>query len=534
MPGLLVRYMFSELVRVTALATAVVVVVIAFGAAIKPLAGDDLLSPLQTLKYIILAIVPMMQFALPFAAAFAATIVLHRMTSENEILVMAASGLSYRRVLQPLFALGVALALAMVVLTQWVIPKFWGMMEQTLSRDVTRVFQASIDSGRPFQLGDLQIHADQLRVITNPSDVNADTRLFLSRVAAAEMSPQGRIVTDVTASRGVVDIYRDQYATYLKLRLLDTVAFNGRTGELGWGPEISPDRAIVIPNPSKNEPRAMTQQALLRMRDQPTMYGSVRNARQAIIDRLREHNMFKALHDRIEQDNTVQLQQYGTQQRVCTITAESMSGNQFVSDDAPVEVTHYENDRPVRRLQCRRATLQRSAGASVGDGSFDLVLDDVQVTDLRSNGSTNSRAQLVLPGLSLDALANDDIHTWSSQELINRARDRHPRLTERLQSEIDEIRDEIVGRLNKRYALSLTALLLPVVGGTLAVLLRNSQPLTVYLIAFMPAILDLIVISGGEQTVRQGYVVEGLTLLWSGNALLALIFLGVFIRLARN
>ncbi|MHC5007046.1 MAG: hypothetical protein ACYTGF_06770 [Planctomycetota bacterium] len=60
MPWLLYRYLLGELLRVFALCASVLVLVIAFGAAIKPLAGDDLIGPLQTAKYIMLAAVPML------------------------------------------------------------------------------------------------------------------------------------------------------------------------------------------------------------------------------------------------------------------------------------------------------------------------------------------------------------------------------------------------------------------------------------------------------------------------------------------
>ncbi len=92
MPRLLFRYFLRELLRVFGISAAVLVLVIAFGAAIKPLAADDLFGPLQTAKFILLAIVPMLQFALPFAAGFAATLVLHRMTGDNEILAAAVGG----------------------------------------------------------------------------------------------------------------------------------------------------------------------------------------------------------------------------------------------------------------------------------------------------------------------------------------------------------------------------------------------------------------------------------------------------------
>ena len=73
MPRLLDRYILTDLLRTVLLTTGVLVMVIAFGAAIKPLASESLLTAGQTAKYILLAIVPMLQFALPFAAGFAGT-----------------------------------------------------------------------------------------------------------------------------------------------------------------------------------------------------------------------------------------------------------------------------------------------------------------------------------------------------------------------------------------------------------------------------------------------------------------------------
>ena len=58
MPLMLYRYILKDLMRVILLTTVVLVTVIAFGAAIRPLADDQFLGPLQIIKYIMLAIVP--------------------------------------------------------------------------------------------------------------------------------------------------------------------------------------------------------------------------------------------------------------------------------------------------------------------------------------------------------------------------------------------------------------------------------------------------------------------------------------------
>ena len=112
--------------------------------------------------------------------------------------------------------------------------------------------------------------------------------------------------------------------------------------------------------------------------------------------------------------------------------------------------------------------------------------------------------------------------------------DRVLRRVESLKDRITDLRLQIESRLQRRYALSLTAMLLLVLGGTLAMVLRGSLPLVIYVWAFVPSILDVILISGGGHMVRSGQVALGTVVLWSGNALLAAIIGFAYSRLIRN
>ena len=123
-----------ELLKVMVLTTAVLVVVIAFGATIKPLV-QNALDPVDVVKYAVLAGVPMLQFALPFAAGFASTLVMHRMAGDNEILAMSVSGVSYRRILTPVFVLGLLLTVIMFLLVNFTVPHFWNLMKEMIARD---------------------------------------------------------------------------------------------------------------------------------------------------------------------------------------------------------------------------------------------------------------------------------------------------------------------------------------------------------------------------------------------------------------
>ena len=64
--------------------------------------------------------------------------------------------------------------------------------------------------------------------------------------------------------------------------------------------------------------------------------------------------------------------------------------------------------------------------------------------------------------------------------------------------------------------------------------MRHSLPLAVYLWAFLPALLDLVLISSGSSMIRSGSVNIGLLIMWSGNLILALMIAGAYMRLSRH
>jgi hypothetical protein len=71
-------------------------------------------------------------------------------------------------------------------------------------------------------------------------------------------------------------------------------------------------------------------------------------------------------------------------------------------------------------------------------------------------------------------------------------------------------------------------------GALLAAVMRSAQPLTIYLLAFLPSIGAVLVISGGEQMMRGGQLAGGLAVMWSGNGLLLLISAFSFFQLSRH
>jgi lipopolysaccharide export LptBFGC system permease protein LptF len=542
MTRLLDRYILGELLRVIGLTTAVLVTVIAFGATIKPLAGNNLLDAAQTAKYLALAIVPMLQFALPFAAGFGATLTLHRMASDNEIQAMAVGGINYRRVLLPVAGLGLALFLVMVLLTQWIIPQFWTAIEQMLATDITKVFAASIRRGEAFEFGRLQVYAHDIIPQSEPEGPQGpQTRLILVNVAAATLDDDGRIVADVTASQAAADVYRRDGRTIIKLVMKDSMGFSP---ESGLAELERAEHTIVIPGPMRDNQKTMTQGQLLATMRDPDDFAQVVEARLGLIEAIATAEARKAVDALLRAQGRVELiaeadGPQGPKHRYI-ISAERMHDDELVArSGGRVEILEVDGDVPVRRFTTASAKLARPAGKGIDSASvFDLVLGKYEVVDLKREG-TNTRVGLTIPNVAPLGYQSSNFQELPSQalyqrgDLVQKGDERVQEGIRRLHDEIVEVQFEATSHLLQRYALSVTALLLLVLGAVLAIWLRHTLPLTVYFWAFVPAVLDLILISAGHQLLRDGRL-SGHLVMWSGSALIVGVLAMAYFKLARH
>lgn len=543
MPLLLFRYILLDLLRVVTLTTVVLVSVIAFGAVIRPLAEDQILGPGQIAVYIMLAIVPMLQFALPFAAGFASTIAFHRMTSDNEFVAIAASGISYRKVLLPIILLGLVLTGVMVFLTQSMIPKFWGLMEAAITRDVTEIFQRKIENGQPVAIGRTLIYADRIIRQKNPSDTGAQSRLVLLGVAAAELDDEGRMVTDITALQAAIDIYQREDTTYIKLVMTDTVVYKNETGELIRMNIVEPE-AVAIPGVMRSQARAMTRRQLLDLRTHPEGYAKIQTIKVNLADALVDDEIWSEINRRLRDSGRIIFHDTVIPDRRYAITADGIEDGRFsFSDERIVEVVQADGGVTSRRYRGNHVTLRRMPDRVARTPRFELLLFDVEVTALSPSGSepsVNFRKRITLTTISIDIFPSEKLADMPLESVLERARSRRQRNhnIDNIVHELDEnmrgLQWEVSARLLKRYALSVTAALLLALGAILAMWLKQSQPLVIYLLAFLPSVLDLILISGGEQMMRDGNITIGKIVMWSGNTILLGIIFVTFKRLARH
>jgi hypothetical protein len=85
-----------------------------------------------------------------------------------------------------------------------------------------------------------------------------------------------------------------------------------------------------------------------------------------------------------------------------------------------------------------------------------------------------------------------------------------------------------------RFAQSASIVLVLLLGAVLAVAMRQAMPLTVYILAFIPAVANIFMVSGGQLMMSGGSLVTGSIVMWGGNLVLLAALFSIWRRLVRN
>ncbi len=546
MPWRLYGHLLKELLKTMALTTGILVTVIAFGAAIKPLA-QNLLGPMQTMLYVSIATVPMMQFALPFAAGFAATLVLHRMAVENEIMALSACGMSYRKMLYPLAGLGMLLLIIMLGLGHWIIPKFAEQLTRIVTKDAPTLLVSQLQRGETFRFDDHQIYADEIHTVAQPPGTDAELRLLLIGLVAVKGDPDQDPEVEFTAEYATVDIYRRPGTTYLKFALGDSTSYSRDQHMLVSAPEATPE-AVRILQEANDSPKYWTLNKMQQFRTNPDVSSAVRMECESLDNTLRQLDDWRAIVASIGRTGVVELAE-STGRWTYRIEADTIAQNAALThrDGSPVVIDEFDRGKATRRATAELVSLVPNRAATVGRPQFVLHAPDAQTVSLQSGLSNVGRWDSSLLDLSLptsgpspprrDARTLIELADRTSLDqipLASKWKEWIGQLTRKIESEIHEKSTDLSARILQRWAISLTAPLLLLTGAVLAMWRRHSLPLQIYMLAFIPSILDILLISGGEQMFRGDKLFFGTIVMWSGNAILLGTLLTAYFRLSRN
>jgi len=521
--------MLVDVLRQFAITAVILVIVIAFGAAIKPLSTDSLLTGWYTMKYLLLAIIPMLQFALPFSGAFAATISLHRMAQDNEFIAMSVSGQSYVRLLAPMALFGIILTIIVAILAQSIIPMFIGKMAQAMTADLPRLLTNSIRQHTPFVQGDLVIWAEEIYLDTK----NNDERMVLDQVAVARVDKNGNAKMYFTSAAAIIEIQRVDNQTSLFVDTRDTTQWTrGDDGEgvLRGAREGHLTHNIELPSLTSQRLTALSRSELLYLKDHPMEYHYVHRAATSLKVALIRQDYLSTLDKKLLADGTLTcVATSGGRQFI--VSSSGLEGTDFIP---PITVTTIIRNGEKSILNPKYATFILDHTDTGEISSVTLQMQDVIVG--AGEVGENQRGELVVPSLKIQGVSPPefDINQSISSLLHLAENNKSPNVQStkaNLTRHLVALDNHIAGRIGQRWAVSMLPILAILLGSLLA--LRNAElmPLNVYAKVFVPTVIALLLIFSGGQMIRDASEFTGFTVMWIGNVGLGALVIYEWLRL---
>jgi hypothetical protein len=534
-PWTLWRHVAWELFRTFFVTVSIIVTVIAFGAAAKPLA-EDAIGAETVLKYVGLAMVPMMQYAMPFAAGLAATLTLHRFATDNEVLAMSAGGMSPAKVFAPVLLVGTPLLGVMLALVLWMIPAFYTRMQELATADATQMLVASVARGEALRADRLMIYADTAREVAPPPGVRR--RLELTGVAAIELAPSGAgaVDTEFTAEGAFVDVHSTPRGAVAKVALTNASVYRPREGTLITVPRAEPEAAAIYGSFDRG-PKFLSIGEIAALRRDPDRATPVRGAKHALAARLAERDLWACVDPMLARGR-VELAEAGSGREV-VIEGAAREGARLrpAAAGGTFRLLERVDGRAVRSAVVGEATLR-----AVCEPGFPprMALSVPAAVSARDEVSG-------LPGRwspQIDDLvpAGCRVPDWaaaSSAELLREADGAagggaFASPAAALRAAVSRVSNDADSYVSNRLAQAVSVVLVLLLGAVLAVAMRHALPLTVYVLAFVPAIASIIMIASGRQMMASGSYWGGFAILWGGDLVLAAALWGAWRRVARN
>ncbi len=560
-PFTLLLAITKDMWRLLFLTTAVLVTVFSFATCIKPL-SDGKLDASDLPMFMLLASVPMLAYALPFAGAFAASLTYYRLATDNELTASQASGVSLKRLLLPSLVTGLILGAALLILNEQVIPRFLRHMERLITADIPKLLAASVERGQPLRIGDTIIYADSVHVVEDldPS-IGATDQLVLGKLVMITVDRNDNVVSEATATSSGIWIYPPELTTdgtnrafsVLAVKLLNSVATQRSPGS---PPTLvqskSTEVSLSVSNFFKDNPKFATWGELRALRETPEKLNRIDLNRRDLAFWLGQRQLMQALVVTLEKDKSVTLTRDDDNESI-TLKASGLvetpqgwiarpltPGSKIDIEilrrggrDGASVLTRYSAERVVLTPNPREERNERKL-------KLRLDADNARVNSGNSADSSSApgiprytRSDLTFASNPIEDLLKSPLSrllTIADSPLTD---DPTRKAADDLRKNLVNLFRDITSKQHERLAFAASTFLMVLTGAVTAIRMQRRLPLVVYLWTFFPALACVVTIAGGQQ-LNRSIGANGLILLWAGVIILAIHTYRSYARIARN
>jgi lipopolysaccharide export system permease protein len=543
MPWTLYRYILFDLLKLLVLSLAVLVVLTSAAVAIKPL-SEGLLTPGAFLNFIFYTIPSMVTFTLPFAAAFAGCLVYLRMVNANEVLACRASGMSYPTILGPAAILGVIMAVTLLWLNHWVIPKSLAQAQRQLEQDIPKMLVSKVKNGQPMEIRygrlDAILHADvaddsQTPPVIPGASNQPNRMILLNGVALVVNNPMTKRVRFYgTAEQADILTFQVGRQTWATLQLRNPSYYNAEKEEFAAveEPLLQP---FVIPQTIASRIELQSISDLLALRKNPESYPDVHTTKVNAIKpfvplelaRTTLQALEKAQGKGIWLTSPVDGQRYRLKGKVVSTKNNEINIAGFAPDEASIEVWDAKQER--RRFKAKTIKLSAKSDDLDLEPYFNITLTDSTLVN-SSSGPASKRPEVKLPRATAPEPIAQKLLDLPGHDLARQLMTQNPKgsyLYDRgvdIDYSIDRVLRKVTAEMNRRAATSMASLIIMVGACVLAIRMQRRRPLEVYFWVFLTTTLTVIFVQTGTNIVGDpdSSLIFGQIILWTGCAISAL------------
>jgi len=544
-------YIFKDLLKVFGMASGALAGIMSFVALLRPLTqnGLDGSQVLLLIRYFMPA---MSTYSIPVAALFATTVVYGRMSADNEITACRASGISFGWMTMPAILLGILVGIMSLFLLCFTVPNATMRGEQVIYSNLAKLIAHQIEQTHQTGLGDFTVFAQEASLPPadpqHPDEQVVVLRgpLIMTYYTPPGMPPGYHCAKEFWSSgKATAFIHEnaDDSSAQLTVALDDGVTFprdfaetktsSGAVSTAIFGP-------VAIPSPLAQKTKFMSVYELEDLRKDPSRGKDVK----AVLNDFIREDQASALLQRLAQDlqspaGRCELHSgEDTYFLSANPAAVTIRGSAMTITGNPIQFRQESGGQIRLTATGPLCNLGVSTDPDNDQAFITLDIKDAKVDsgELANSAPLSRKFAVPLPP-DIAAYKFRTVDQYRGGTIRNRG------ALKKLLFAYTDLANHIISELNGRLAFVVSCLFLVVVGSSLGMMFRSGNFLTAFAVSVIPAMLSTVLIVTGQHTVeatpkdlllQQNNITTGISVIWSGNAVIAIGAIILFTRLQRK
>ena len=513
---ILQRYIFRELIKIFALATVALTLILSLGSILR-YAQEYGIGPGQVVSIIGYFLPITLTFVLPISALFACTLAYGRFAGDNELDACRASGISLTTLIYPGLVLAIIIAIANLLLSFNVVPEYFARAEKSVKDNAKQILFRNIQ-----RKGYYFIPGSSYRIYADAANTNTN-ELFGVIVVQAKT---GKMRSITTAQKAEINFDPHEQFNEVTVKTYNAYQSDERGDSfLEYAMFAIPFDSLLGDNIKfkKIDEMKLIRDDLMRFR--PIAKDAKQVYAQFIAELLAED-----INSKIQkvENNTYEL--YSDKRRT-KITAEKCSVTDEKTVELQGEVKVYEYDITgkslLSTLTCNRGFLHFE-GDELGQT---LTLELNNAERIKFDGTKELARRPRFKGLTIPAnvtnnLKSDTVLDNISDESIETALAQpSPRLKSMLDSLKHKINMTLIrirAEIHTRLVFGVGCIALILIGIGLGIMLRGGHLLTAFGASSIPAVILVVFLMMGKNLAKHPATegLGGILLIWTGLGIL--------------